>query len=334
MPDAQISAVLNALVTLTGEREPRALDLHYCDVVTALLRPRSLRVIHAHLRHGAWSWQNNRQRKSDAPAHDVLLPPAITADLLALFESGNPFPAPSAAASSNIVFVPLSLSSKRLLGLLVEHEGPCPQQLQAVAQTISVYRNYLRLLTDNQTDTLTGLLNRKTFDEKISELLLSCRTAGPDNLSGMNGACLAVLDIDHFKRINDRFGHLYGDEVLLLLSKLMLDTFRENDLLFRFGGEEFVVVLSNIGIDEAIKVFDRFRAGLEQREFPQVGKVTVSIGVVAVGKQHLPSTIVQQADEALYDAKNSGRNRVCCYEDLVVANELQTPEIEGELTLF
>lgn len=332
MPDAQISAVLNALVTLTGEREPRALDLHYCDVVTALLRPRSLRVIHAHMRHGAWSWQNDRQRRSDAPAHDVLLPPAVTADLLALFESGNPFPAPS--TPSNIFIVPLSLSSKRLLGLLVEHEDLCPQQLQAVAQTISVYRNYLRLLTDNQTDTLTGLLNRKTFDEKISELLLSCRTAGPGNLSGMNGACLAVLDIDHFKRINDRFGHLYGDEVLLLLSKLMLDTFRENDLLFRFGGEEFVVVLSNIGIDDAIKVFDRFRAGLEQREFPQVGKVTVSIGVVAVGKQHLPSTIVQQADEALYDAKHNGRNRVCCYEEPATADEPLAPEIEGELTLF
>ena len=335
MQDAQISAVLNALVTLTGEREPQALDLHYCDAVTALLRPLRIRVIRAYLRQGAWCWQNDRQRKSDAPAHDSPPPTsAITADLLALFESGNLFLVPSDASSNNIFIVPLSWSSKRLLGLLVEHQDLRPQQSQAVAQTLSVYRNHLRLLTDNQTDTLTGLLNRKTFDEKIAGLLLSCRAAGPGDLSRTNGACLAVLDIDHFKRINDRFGHLYGDEVLLLLSKLMHDTFRDNDLLFRFGGEEFVVVLRNIDIANAVKVFDRFRAGLEQREFPQVGKVTVSIGVVAVGKQHLPSTIVQQADEALYDAKHNGRNRVCCYEEPTTADESLAPEIEGELTLF
>lgn len=334
MQDAQISTVLDALVTLTGEREPRALDLHFCDAVNALLQPRSIRVIHAHKRQNAWDWQNHTQRKDDAPALDSPPAPAVTAELLALFESGNPFSAPSGTFPGNILIVPLAQSSKRLLGLLVEHGNLCPQQSLAVGQTLSVYRNHFRLLTDNQTDTLTGLLNRKTFDEKIAGLLLSSRSAGLGDLSNTKGSCLAVLDIDHFKRINDRFGHLYGDEVLLLLSKLMHDIFREDDLLFRFGGEEFVVVLRNIDIADAINVFNRFRTVLERRVFPQVGKVTVSIGVVAVGKQDMPSTIVQQADEALYEAKNNGRNRVCCYEDAVVAGELHAPEIEGELTLF
>ena len=147
-------------------------------------------------------------------------------------------------------------------------------------------------------------------------------------------ACLAVLDIDHFKRINDRLGHLYGDEVLLLFSRLMRECFRDNDLLFRFGGEEFVVVLHDIARSQAAAVFERFRRKLEGRAFPQVGTVTVSTGFVAIGAQDLPSTIIQQADAALYHAKHTGRNRVCCHEELIAAGDLSTVQFESELTLF
>ena len=331
MQHVNIGAVLDALVTLTGEREPRALDLHYCQAVAALLSPRGICVAQARKSRGAWTWKGEARRSNDVASKAGLPVPEITADFVASFQSRAPFQAPSDCSAGKLLVVPLDASDKRLLGLLVEHEDLGPHQAQVVAQTLSVYRNHHRLLTDSQTDTLTGLLNRKTFDEKIGGLLQASRGEGPQ---GGRRACLAVLDIDHFKRINDRLGHLYGDEVLLLFSRLMRECFRDNDLLFRFGGEEFVVVLHDIDRSQAASVFERFRRKLEGRAFPQVGTVTVSTGFVAIGAQDLPSTIIQQADAALYHAKHTGRNRVCCHEELIAAGDLSTVQFESELTLF
>jgi len=333
MQDADTCAMLDALVTLTSEREPLALDAHFCRFVAALLRPRAIRVIHARKRAEGWIWRNEARRSNDPSTHVLPPAPPITPAFLARFDAENLFSVQTCVRGRNLSVVPLMLSERLLRGLLVEHGEISPQLSQSVAHAICVYRNHLRLLADSQTDTLTGLLNRKTFDEKIAKLMLSRRALAPRESSGAGGACLAVLDIDHFKRINDRFGHLYGDEVLLLFSRLMRDTFREDDMLFRFGGEEFVVVL-NVGIADAIHVLERFRRKSEQREFPQVGKVTASIGVVSIAKQNLTSTVVQQADEALYYAKQNGRNRVCCYEHLVASSALTAPQVESEVILF
>ena len=94
---------------------------------------------------------------------------------------------------------------------------------------------------------------------------------------------LAVSDIDFFKRVNDDFGHLYGDEVLLLMANIMRETFRGTDILFRFGGEEFVIVLRSTNQQGAHQALERFRITVEEYDFPQVGNVTISIGYIESG---------------------------------------------------
>ncbi|QEP42264.1 GGDEF domain-containing protein [Ectothiorhodospiraceae bacterium BW-2] len=196
---------------------------------------------------------------------------------------------------------------------------------------LSIYTNFLAIVRDNEYDTLTGLYNRKTFDEKISRIIMTYNEQEQPLLDSieqgkrhypLGNHWLAAVDIDHFKRINDTFGHLYGDEVLILMANLMRESFREDDLLFRYGGEEFIVVLTPCDRANAESVFERFRAKVADYDFPQVGRITVSIGFVGFGDHDYPKDVVEQADQALYYAKEHGRNRLCHYESLVEQGEL------------
>ncbi len=195
------------------------------------------------------------------------------------------------------------------------------------------FQNYRGLLDDAQRDALTGLRNRKTFDETVLRLFAVREAAEPD--PDAPGDWLGVLDIDHFKRINDGFGHLYGDEVLLLVARLMRDGFRGNDLLFRFGGEEFVVILRDATRDEAVAVFERFRSSVADYGFPQVGRVTLSAGVVRLAPGRLTSLTLDEADKALYWAKQHGRNRLAMYDELIASGALrETVPQTGSVDLF
>ncbi len=140
---------------------------------------------------------------------------------------------------------------------------------------------------------------------------------------------LAVVDIDHFKLVNDRFGHLYGDEVLILVANILRSSFRSHDRIFRFGGEEFVVLLRSTSLSTAHKVFNRFRKNVEDYYFPQVGQVTVSVGFVST-EQGSPVEILGQADQALYFAKENGRNQVRYYDDLVAEGHLQSKQVNND----
>ena len=213
-----------------------------------------------------------------------------------------------------------------------------------ISALLKVYSNFLSILDESETDTLTGLLNRRTFDNNIEKIIAE-RFAPEDTQTGSDQTArrsegaeffhwLAVMDIDHFKRINDKFGHLYGDEVLLLLSRIMQRIFRQRDKLFRFGGEEFIVVLDRTDLKSAKAVLERFRAAIEQYEFPQVGRVTISIGFVRLVKADVPSSIIGRADQALYFAKEHGRNQICFYEDLVAEGKLTGTHYPNEMQMF
>ncbi|MFA7239317.1 MAG: GGDEF domain-containing protein [Sulfuricellaceae bacterium] len=208
---------------------------------------------------------------------------------------------------------------------------------------LEIYHNYLAIIDDCQRDTLTGLLNRKTFDNNIAKIIETQQQQDqphqkhqPRRRKGVANAShwLAVMDIDHFKSVNDRFGHLYGDEVLLLLARIMEQTFRLQDKLFRFGGEEFVVVLAPTSFEDAKNIFERFRRNIEEYDFPQVGRVTISIGFVRVAHHEIPSTFIGHADEALYYAKHNGRNLVCSYEKLIAEGVLESEHFKSEMELF
>lgn len=210
---------------------------------------------------------------------------------------------------------------------------------------LGVFRNLMGLLDYSEVDTLTNLLNRKTFDEHLIHVLARIESDDdhPDpaiRLPRRRHALadtthwLAVLDIDHFKRINDSFGHLIGDEVLLMVANLMRNTFRFRDKLFRFGGEEFVVVLKPTAASQVNAVFERFRTVIAEHRFPQVGQVTISTGYAPIRLGNQPSVIMQQADEALYWSKQNGRNRVASYETLVAEGHIAAyipPDSDVEL---
>jgi diguanylate cyclase (GGDEF)-like protein len=219
-------------------------------------------------------------------------------------------------------------SARGVVGLLeIYHPGPMGEdQHRLLSGLLSIYRNHLRILDYSEYDELTGLLNRKTFDGSLAQLVradaagsASARRPGDARRSPNPDQCawLAVLDIDFFKRINDRFGHLYGDEVLILLARLMRGSFRDTDRLFRSGGEEFVILLAPTEAPCAENVLERCRKAVEAFDFPQVGRVTVSIGFTAVVPGDSGLTAFGRADEALYVAKSQGRNQVLRYEDLI-----------------
>lgn len=204
-----------------------------------------------------------------------------------------------------------------------------------LAALLRIYGNHLALLSRSKHDALTGLLNRQAFDIKAPRLFSATRHARKGEAEGRSSLCLALIDIDHFKRINDVFGHLYGDEVLLLLARIMEQRFRETDLLFRYGGEEFVVVLDDVDQLAAQQVLDRFRRAVAAYEFPQVGVVTVSIGFTLPVAPAPLREVVSQADQALYYAKGSGRDQVCDYHALVQQGLLgDATHREADIELF
>jgi len=186
---------------------------------------------------------------------------------------------------------------------------------------LRIVKNHVALLDYGESDTLTGLLNRKTFDSRFGKLRASSGVRCAEEPSW-----LGIIDVDKFKSINDNFGHLFGDEVLLLVSRLMKQAFRGADQLFRFGGEEFIVVLDRATTPGAHVAFNRARSMVEEWRFPQVGRVTISLGYTRIDSQDAAGTCIERADAALYYAKNHGRNNVQSYEMLVAAGELKVKE--------
>jgi len=214
--------------------------------------------------------------------------------------------------------------------------------LQALVTLVRTFEHLIVQWEYANLDTLTGLLNRKTFDEQFERLLVLAerqRSNGSERRKAetKHPCWLGIVDIDHFKRINDNYGHLFGDEVLIRLAECMKRTFRTEDTLFRFGGEEFVVMLRHAPEDAVVSIFERFRSGVEKHEFPQVERVTCSVGFAFVDDQLTPAELLGRADEALYFAKGHGRNRVCSFDRLVMEGELkirQTTTAQKDADIF
>ena len=200
---------------------------------------------------------------------------------------------------------------------------------------IKIHANYAKLLFDSERDTLTGLYNRKKMEQKMSELL-SARISGFNREQDKGKAdYMAVFDIDHFKRVNDNHGHLIGDEVLLIFAGLVRNALRDADWVFRYGGEEFVALIKGVSPEIISVILERVRVRVQDHPFPQVGQVTVSIGYTPILDQVVPPPVFEEADKALYYAKEHGRNQVCDYRELVGSGAL-VPEkhISGSIELF
>ncbi len=219
------------------------------------------------------------------------------------------------------------------------------EQERLVLLVLTLYRNQLTMIDYAQRDTHTGLLNRKTLEASFSNLIPVVNGQKQyDNRVPFLGRrrppnvgqkyWIALLDIDRFKQINDAFGHTFGDEVLLLLANILRGSFRIHDQLYRFGGEEFVIMLDRTEDAHAKHVFERVREKVEKYPFPQMLGVTVSLGYSEIQPNDTPTLAFSRADTALYHAKEHGRNQVWRYEDLLDRGLIEEKRLSVGLELL
>jgi diguanylate cyclase (GGDEF)-like protein len=241
--------------------------------------------------------------------------------------------------------IPIQREQAAIGALMLEADDSLDAVRVMIEGFARIYGNYIALLNESERDKLTGLYNRRSFEQRLRRLLKLSRqraraAVGTDEerRGGFRDddtrIYLAILDIDHFKRINDTYGHVYGDEVILMLAQQMRASFRQSDVLFRFGGEEFVMLIAAESEFVAQHALDRFRQFIATHAFPQVGHVTVSIGYARITENDYPEIVLDRADKALYFAKQNGRNSVHGYEDLTERGELAAPVALGSIDLF
>ncbi|MBC53466.1 MAG: hypothetical protein CMQ34_06465 [Gammaproteobacteria bacterium] len=155
-------------------------------------------------------------------------------------------------------------------------------------------------------DYLTQTLNRRGFDARLDIAFSTARRY-------RRPLALIVVDIDYFKRINDRFGHSAGDQVLRAVAQILCEKVRSSDIVSRWGGEEFVILAPETPLNDAMRLSERLRESLAQLDHPGVGQVTASFGVAELADEQSEQALINHADQALYAAKAAGRNRVECY---------------------
>jgi diguanylate cyclase (GGDEF)-like protein len=152
-------------------------------------------------------------------------------------------------------------------------------------------------------DPLTNIYNRQKFDDVFNQEIKNTNRYGYP-------LSLAIIDIDKFKDFNDTHGHLIGDEVLVSTAQVVQNNLRETDVLARWGGEEFVILFINTNISQAKKVSEKLRKIIENHTHPTAGKVTASFGLTQFASHDTNKSMFKRCDEALYFAKENGRNRV------------------------
>jgi diguanylate cyclase len=184
------------------------------------------------------------------------------------------------------------------------------QELHESAEEISALRkNLTSARIESMTDSLTGLSNRKFFDRSLRQAAMDSMETGAD-------LSVIICDVDNFKRFNDKWGHLLGDQVLRLIGSVLQKNVSDIDTAARFGGEEFVVLLQNTALREAVTLAEKIRADISSRKARKrdtgetIGRITCSFGVAILQRGEPLSAFMERADMALYEAKKQGRNRV------------------------
>lgn len=232
----------------------------------------------------------------------VSLGAMLVATAIALVGSelgGGPFPAdmPRMERVLQVQFLHACLAYGSLYLAIANRRRE--EQLRAVERDAS------RLDLLNRTDPLTGLWNRRHLDAHLATTHLRLSAGGP-------GFAVLMLDVDHFKRVNDAHGHAVGDAVLSTLGRVLREGVRDSDVVGRWGGEEFIIVLDACDAEAACRVAESLRAAAHLAEHPTAGAITLSVGVSVATAGEPVAGLVARADEALYRAKRGGRDRVVC----------------------
>ncbi|WP_227013664.1 sensor domain-containing diguanylate cyclase [Paenibacillus psychroresistens] len=177
---------------------------------------------------------------------------------------------------------------------------------KAIIKAVGVLQEKVVHFTqESQTDALTGLMNRRSIDSYM-EIWMEQEVP----------FSVLLLDLDHFKAVNDNFGHLMGDEMLKYLARIMLNEVRPEDVCCRFGGEEFLILLPRVHAELAYKIAERIRMRMEFSENPIRSRVTLSLGIAGFPENgDNPILLLERADRALYQAKQNGRNQIITYNE-------------------
>ena len=252
-----------------------------------------------------------------------------------------------------ITYIPLFSDSRNdEEGVIEIHSGSIltDAQLQSIDSLHRVFRNMYNLLAYSDRDALTGLLNRKSLDDTFYSAVLEEMDEQLDKPSKVPETAvipgqerrhrvppnywLGTVSVDNFGLINDKNGHLIAEEVLLLVARIMNNTFRTYDRIYRFGGEQFAVLMHCPDEALVLAAFERFRANMEKFNFPQVGRITACGGFTRISADDSPSTALERAERAVDYAQRNGRNKVFSHIDLVRKGFFgDTPKV-GAVDLF
>jgi len=345
-----MAQLIDHLAKLTGSRDRDLLDVTVVRAIDDVLHPTAVGIYRCVGEGSAQRWLSRaRMEPGDSTVTADPLWTELTAlplldDVPARRDCLRRAEVTTVGDGPQIINFPIS-TEREVVGVLqLETGAPLTAEERAMVGTVlRIYGNFHDLLDRSERDPLTGLLNRQTFDAAFTPRGAAPGTsdtpggpaaAGRRAQAAESKVWLGVVDIDHFKRVNDTYGHLIGDEVLLLLSRLLRSSFRYQDRLYRFGGEEFVVVLDCMTSDQAALAFERLRANVERFAFPQVEHITISLGFAQTRAGETPSAAFSRADKALYHAKSHGRNQVAYFDGLVSAGLIVEAKLEGDVELF
>jgi diguanylate cyclase (GGDEF)-like protein len=223
--------------------------------------------------------------------------------------------------------------------IIIENKGfgISKAHAQQISGMVKIFQNFKQVLQEAQIDELTGLSNRKTFDHIIRKLHESNLSSNPrienDKRTEKTNQkyWLVLADIDHFKKINDTHGHLMGDEVLVRIAQSFQSAVRTDDFLFRYGGEEFALIISANDESELNLILERVRTTISSIAIPNIGNITVSMGCIELIESRFYLESLEYADQALYKSKENGRDQVTHFDLNSISNDV---EEEMDIDLF
>ena len=280
----------------------------------------------------SWASAGCEAKLRTLPRHAMLYDAAQHKNSGAMPHAGKPGPALAALKLHLTAVAPLSAPDGLVLGGLLVldrrarnlSDSQCQALCKLTSQTMELLELRRTLIglseanahlgQQNMTDSLTGIPNRRAYDQKLTAEASRAQRTG-------NALCLLLVDIDHFKSYNDEFGHPAGDAALQAVARLLHSALRPYDFLARYGGEEFAIILPSTDLTDALLVAERLRGLIANAEFAH-RKLSISIGASRLDTESGPRALVLAADNGLYRAKAAGRNKV-------VIGKLKDSELTG-----
>jgi diguanylate cyclase (GGDEF)-like protein len=327
--------ILKHIENITRQRDVNLLDSSITNALIKLIEPRFVRLLQLYNRETglavvttAWSDGVHVQSLGDIPTDNDFEAVENLPELQKCLEVAGTFSKFNSQTRAYHHWFPVYMRGSPYASVEIVSEQQLTISKRGMVEGImSVYLNFLNLLEDSQRDGLTGLSNRKAFDRSLKRLLttVSAQDAAKNERRQATGleSWLAIIDVDDFKTVNDSHGHLIGDKVLIDLADIMRKSFRVQDRIFRFGGDEFVILIRQTDSRHVARSLERFRLNVEGHSFGgSIGRVTISAGYARITSNDTPTTIIGHADSAHYYAKKHGRNCVCSYNQLLAERKL------------